>query len=198
MISIVFRASSLDSIPPNSMEALSELIGGDQNDQTVQPLASDQNDQVVQPSAADQNDQVVQPPADETKKARKRARRMEYLDRKKQKNAERQLEEMKADFAKSEKDHACSIAKLDQAQDELELSAGALRPLQQIVEQQNSMISMLQQVLFPGEAELATYPLGLPRSHLSQGWAHENNSEQSDSSYGDRFFNGNDCSNSDG
>ncbi|KAG5231087.1 hypothetical protein IMY05_014G0038100 [Salix suchowensis] len=128
------------------MEALSELIGGDQNDQTVQPLATNQNDQ------------VVQPPADEIKKARKRARRMEYLDRKKQKveDAERQLEEMKADFAKSEKDHACSIAKLDQAQEDLELSAGALRPLQQIVEQQNSMISMLQQVLFPGEAELAT------------------------------------------
>uniref|UniRef100_A0A6N2N9I0 BZIP domain-containing protein n=1 Tax=Salix viminalis TaxID=40686 RepID=A0A6N2N9I0_SALVM len=131
------------------MEALSELIGGDQNDQTVQPLATNQNDQVVQPSAVDQNDQVVQPPADEIKKARKRARRMEYLDRKKQKveDAERELEEMKADFAKSEKDHACSIAKLDQAQEDLELSAGALRPLQQIVEQQNSMISMLQLVL---------------------------------------------------
>ncbi|KAJ6675644.1 hypothetical protein OIU85_011768 [Salix viminalis] len=186
MISIVFRASSLDFIPPNSMEALSELIGGDQNDQTVQPLATNQNDQTVQPSAVDQNDQVVQPPADEIKKARKRARRMEHRDRKKQKveDAERQLEEMKADFAKSEKDHACSIAKLDQAQEDLELSAGALRPLQQIVEQQNSMISMLQLVLFPGEAEL--------------GWAHENNSEQSDSSYGDRFFNVNDCSNSDG
>ncbi|KAJ6291608.1 hypothetical protein OIU76_023648 [Salix suchowensis] len=126
---------------PSSMEALSELVGGDQNDQTVQP------------SAADQNDQVVQPPADEIKKARKRARRMEYLDRKKQRkveDAERQLEEMKADFAKSEKDHACSIAMLDQAQEDLELSTGALRPLQHIVEQQDSMINMLQQVLFPG------------------------------------------------
>ncbi|KAJ6762143.1 hypothetical protein OIU74_024763 [Salix koriyanagi] len=74
---------------------------------------------------------------------------MEYLDRKKRKveDAERQLEEMKADFAKSEKDHACSIAMLDQAQEDLELSTGALRPLQHIVEQQDSMINMLQQVL---------------------------------------------------
>ncbi|KAJ6348810.1 hypothetical protein OIU77_006398 [Salix suchowensis] len=132
---------------PSSMEALSELVGGDQNDQTVQPSAADQNDQVVQSPAADQNDQVVQPPADEIKKARKRARRMEYLDRKKRKveDAERQLEEMKADFAKSEKDHACSIAMLDQAQEDLELSTGALRPLQHRVEQQDSMINMLQQ-----------------------------------------------------
>lgn len=161
------------------MEAFSELIGGDQNDQIVQPfatnqndqsvqssavdhndqiiqpLAVDQNDQVVQPSAADQTDQVVEPKADEIKKARKRARRMEYLNGKKQKieDDERQLEEMKEDFAGSEKDHACSIEKLDQAQEDLELSTGALRLLQQIVEQQNIMISMLQQVLFPGEAE---------------------------------------------
>ncbi|KAG5231093.1 hypothetical protein IMY05_014G0038700 [Salix suchowensis] len=145
------KTRTIDKAPPNSMEAFSELVGGDQNDQTVQPLATNQNDQVVQPSAVDQNDQVVQPPADEIKKARKRARRMEYLDRKnvqqKVEDAERQLEEMKADFAGSEKDHACSIAKLDQAQEDLELSTGALRPLQQIVEQQNSMISMLQQVL---------------------------------------------------
>ncbi|KAJ6722604.1 hypothetical protein OIU74_007241 [Salix koriyanagi] len=79
----------------------------------IQPLAVDQTDQVVQLSAADQTDQVVQPPADEIKKARKRARRMEYLNGKKQKieDAERQLEEMKEDFAGSEKDHACSIEK---------------------------------------------------------------------------------------
>ncbi|KAB5573850.1 hypothetical protein DKX38_001044 [Salix brachista] len=147
--------------PPNSMEALSELVGGDQNDQIVQPLATNQNDQsvqssavdhndqIIQPLAADQTDQVVQPLADEIKKARKRARRMEYLNGKKQKieDAERQLEEMKEDFAGSEKDHACSIEKLDQAQEDLELSTGALRLLQQIVEQQNIMISMLQQVL---------------------------------------------------
>ena len=62
-------------------------------------------------------------------------------------DAERQLEEMKEDFAGSEKDHACSIEKLDQAQEDLELSTGALTLLQQIVEQQNIMISMLQQVL---------------------------------------------------
>ncbi|KAG5224613.1 hypothetical protein IMY05_019G0085600 [Salix suchowensis] len=122
--------------------------------------ASFPNDQVVQSPAADQNDQVVQPPADEIKKARKRARRMEYLDRKKRKveDAERQLEEMKADFAKSEKDHACSIAMLDQAQEDLELSTGALRPLQHRVEQQDSMINMLQQVLvslrFLGDEQL--------------------------------------------
>ncbi|KAJ6762142.1 hypothetical protein OIU74_024762 [Salix koriyanagi] len=39
---------------PSSMEDLSDLVGGDQNDQTVQPSAADQNDQVVQSPAADQ------------------------------------------------------------------------------------------------------------------------------------------------
>ena len=43
----------------------------------------DQNDQIVLPSAADQNDQVVQPSTDEIKRAKKRARRMGYLDGKK-------------------------------------------------------------------------------------------------------------------
>ncbi|KAF9668699.1 hypothetical protein SADUNF_Sadunf14G0030700 [Salix dunnii] len=144
-------------IPSNPMEAFAELVGGDQNDQIVLPLAADQNDQVVQPSAADQNDQAVQPSTDEIKRAKKRARRMEYLDGKKvqQKieDTERQMEDMKTDFAGSEKELACLIGKLDQKQKDLERSTGALRLLQQKVEQQNTMINMLQQVLFPGEAE---------------------------------------------
>ncbi|KAF9668700.1 hypothetical protein SADUNF_Sadunf14G0030800 [Salix dunnii] len=124
---------------------------GDQNNQIVLPLAADHNDQVVQPLAADHNDQVVQPSAAEIKRAKKRARRMEYLDGKKvqQKieDAERQMEYMKADFAGSEKELACLIGKLDQKQKDLERSTGALRLLQQKVEQQNTMINMLQQVL---------------------------------------------------
>ncbi|KAF9668696.1 hypothetical protein SADUNF_Sadunf14G0030400 [Salix dunnii] len=123
-------------IPPNSMEALSELVEDGMFNRHSNTLES-------YPVEINQHRQKI-------------------------KDVERQLEEMKTDFARSKKNHAFFIGKLDQK--DMELSTGALSLLQEIVERQSTMINMLQQ---------------------------KNNNEQFDSSYDNKIFNVNDCSNSD-
>ncbi|KAL3571750.1 hypothetical protein D5086_025654, partial [Populus alba] len=62
-------------LPANSMEAPSELVGGNQNDQAAQP------------SAANQNNQLVQLSADKNKNKNKREADKKYRDGKKKKTA---------------------------------------------------------------------------------------------------------------
>ncbi|KAJ6400257.1 hypothetical protein OIU84_015830 [Salix udensis] len=45
------------------------------------------------------------------------------------------------------------------------------------------------------EGPAIEYPLELPQSHPPQGWPHENNFEQPDSTYGDQFIEFSGCSN---
>ncbi|KAJ6872432.1 hypothetical protein NC651_031518 [Populus alba x Populus x berolinensis] len=187
------------------METPSELVGGDQNDQAVQPLAADQNNQSIQPSAT------------EIKKANKRASDKKYRHGKKQKmeNIQRQFEELKADCAELVKRESSSQVILNQLNNDLEQARADKRLQGQIVEQQNLIINILLQLLsiemtgfgtgatrlsvhhppvyqsgttMESEGPVIEESLGLPQSHLLQGWAHGNNVEQPALTYDDDLF----------
>ncbi|KAI5563712.1 hypothetical protein BDE02_14G009000 [Populus trichocarpa] len=152
----------------------SELVGGDHNDQTVQPSAEEIRKE----------------------KRRRRDNRRKEREQREIESTRRELEKMKADYAKLEKNHAYLRGKLEQLEHDVEQTRETRRRLEQIVEQQNIMINMLQIYIYL----LLMMRHSLPRQGLPvpQGWAHENNSEQPGSTYGDQFCNFNGCSSNDG
>lgn len=100
----------------------SELVGGDQNDQTVQPSAEEIRKE----------------------KRRQRDNRRKKREQREIEGTQRELEKMKADYAKLEKNHAYLRGKLEQLEHDVEQTRETRRRLEQIVEQQNIMINMLQ------------------------------------------------------
>lgn len=160
----------------------SELVGGDHNDQTVQPSAED---------------------------IRKEQRRQRDNKRKEREQREiegnqRELEKMKADYAELEKNYAEMRGKLKQVEHDVEQTREIRRRLEQIVEQQNIMIHMLQILIRmtprntfgTGEAGLQVHhppvsqsgTTGLRQSPVPQGWAHGNNVEQPSLTSGGDLF----------
>ncbi|XP_010999901.1 PREDICTED: uncharacterized protein LOC105107609 [Populus euphratica] len=195
-ISLTLSHTLLVQIPANSMEGPSELVGGDQNDQTVQPSAED------------------------IRKEKRRLRDYRRGERKQQEieRTQRELGKWKADYAELEKNNAYLRGKLELFESDMEQTRETNRRLVQIVGQQNIMINMLQILIEmtprntfgTGEADLQVHhpPVyqfgttmvsggstmqvssGLLQSPVPQGWAHGNNVEQpSLTSGGDLFVN---------
>uniref|UniRef100_A0A3N7FX43 BZIP domain-containing protein n=1 Tax=Populus trichocarpa TaxID=3694 RepID=A0A3N7FX43_POPTR len=100
----------------------SELVGGDHNDQTVQPSAEEIRKE----------------------KRRQRDNRRKKREQREIESTQRELEKMKADYAKLEKNNAYLRGKLEQLEHDVEQTRETRRRLEQIVEQQNIMINMLQ------------------------------------------------------
>ncbi|KAJ6971928.1 hypothetical protein NC653_032468 [Populus alba x Populus x berolinensis] len=115
-------------LPANSMEAPSELVGG----------------QAVQPSAA------------ETKKAKRlwvsdkkycHGKKLEVNGAQKMEDTQKQFKKLKANYAKLVKSEASSSEILDRLKNDFEKAREAKRLQEQKVEQQNLMINTLQQLL---------------------------------------------------
>ncbi|KAG6749256.1 hypothetical protein POTOM_046299 [Populus tomentosa] len=115
-------------LPANSMEAPSELVGG----------------QAVQPSAA------------ETKKAKRlwvsdkkycHGKKLQVNGAQKMEDTQKQFKKLKANYAKLVKSEASSSEILERLKNDLEKAREAKRLQEQKVEQQNLMINTLQQLL---------------------------------------------------
>lgn len=161
-----------------------------------------------EPVGGDQNDQTVQPSAEDIRREQRRQRDNKRKEREQQEieGTQRELKKWKADYAKLEKNHAYLRGKLEQLEHDVEQTRETRRRLEQIVEQQNILINMLQILIGmtprntfgTGEAGLQVHnpPVyqsgttmgsggstmqvssGLRQSPVPQRWAHGNNDEQ--------------------
>ncbi|KAL9348971.1 hypothetical protein Peur_060337 [Populus x canadensis] len=165
-----------------------------------------------EPVGGDQNDQTVQPSAEEIRKEKRRRRDNNRKEREQGEieATQRELEKLKANYAELEKNHAYLRGKLEQLEHDVEQTRDTHRRLEQIVEQQNIMMNMLQILIGmtprntfgTGEAGLQVHhppvyqsgtTLGsggstvqvsseLRQSLVPQGWAHPS------LTYGDDLF----------
>uniref|UniRef100_A0A6N2NA64 BZIP domain-containing protein n=2 Tax=Salix TaxID=40685 RepID=A0A6N2NA64_SALVM len=139
------------------MESQSELVGGEQNGQTSQPLVANQNHQSpgkdqkcrARKRVNEKNDQNVKSKADGKKKAKSPGKDQRYRDKKKKEVEEmdRELKKARAENEDLKLTNAFSNGKLAQAQEDMEVIKGCFSFMKEVVTQHGALINMLLQPL---------------------------------------------------